>query len=31
MMNGLDCEEAFVHWFGPQRVFGGMAFVCGVK
>ncbi len=28
LMNGLGIEERFVEWFGPERVFGGMAFVC---
>ncbi|HPD28745.1 MAG TPA: 2-dehydropantoate 2-reductase [Phycisphaerae bacterium] len=28
LMNGLGIEERFVQWFGPERVFGGMAFVC---
>jgi 2-dehydropantoate 2-reductase len=28
LMNGMGIEERFVEWFGPQRVFGGMAFVC---
>ncbi len=26
LMNGLGIEERFATWFGPQRVFGGMAF-----
>jgi 2-dehydropantoate 2-reductase len=28
LMNGLGIEQAFAEWFGGQRVFGGMAFVC---
>lgn len=28
LMNGLGVEERFGQWFGPQRVFGGLAFVC---
>ena len=28
LMNGLGIEEQFAAWFGPARVFGGMAFVC---
>jgi len=28
LMNGLEVEERFGEWFGPERVFGGMAFVC---
>lgn len=28
LMNGLGIEARFADWFGPQRVFGGMAFVC---
>ncbi|MDM8008914.1 MAG: 2-dehydropantoate 2-reductase [Phycisphaerae bacterium] len=28
LMNGLGIEDRFVEWFGPERVFGGMAFVC---
>jgi 2-dehydropantoate 2-reductase len=28
LMNGLGIEERFVEWFGPDRIFGGMAFVC---
>lgn len=28
LMNGLGVEEQFSQWFGPERVFGGMAFVC---
>ncbi|GMV84266.1 MAG: 2-dehydropantoate 2-reductase [Dehalococcoidia bacterium] len=28
LMNGLDIEDSFAAWFGPARVFGGMAFVC---
>lgn len=28
LMNGLGIEERFGEWFGPQRVFGGLAFVC---
>lgn len=28
LMNGLGVEERFAEWFGAERVFGGMAFVC---
>lgn len=28
MINGLGIEERFARWFGPQRMFGGLAFVC---
>jgi 2-dehydropantoate 2-reductase len=28
LMNGLGIEARFAEWFGPERVFGGMAFVC---
>ena len=28
LMNGLGIEGRFAEWFGPGRVFGGMAFVC---
>lgn len=28
LMNGLGLEERFAAWFGGERVFGGMAFVC---
>lgn len=28
LMNGLGIEDRFAAWFGPARVFGGMAFVC---
>jgi 2-dehydropantoate 2-reductase len=28
LMNGLGIEEQFAQWFGPERIFGGMAFVC---
>ena len=28
LMNGLGVEAHFSEWFGAQRVFGGMAFVC---
>ena len=28
LMNGLGVEARFAEWFGAQRVFGGMAFVC---
>lgn len=28
LMNGLGVEDRFVEWFGPDRVFGGLAFVC---
>ncbi|NLX13221.1 MAG: 2-dehydropantoate 2-reductase [Phycisphaerales bacterium] len=28
MINGLGIEERFAQWFGPERVFGGLAFVC---
>jgi 2-dehydropantoate 2-reductase len=28
IMNGLDCEEKFVEWFGAAKVSVGMAFTC---
>ncbi|MGH2632319.1 MAG: 2-dehydropantoate 2-reductase, partial [Tepidiformaceae bacterium] len=28
LMNGLGVEEQFGAWFGAERIFGGMAFVC---
>lgn len=28
LMNGLGVEEQFAGWFDPQRIFGGLAFVC---
>ncbi len=28
LMNGLGLEERFAEWFGPERIFGGMAFTC---
>jgi len=28
LMNGLGVEDRFAEWFGPARVFGGLAFVC---
>ena len=28
LMNGLGVEARFAEWFGAERVFGGMAFVC---
>ena len=28
LMNGLGVEARFAEWFGEERVFGGMAFVC---
>ncbi len=28
LMNGLGLEERFAGWFGPERVFGGLAFTC---
>jgi 2-dehydropantoate 2-reductase len=28
LMNGLGIEDRFADWFGAERVFGGMAFVC---
>jgi 2-dehydropantoate 2-reductase len=28
LMNGLGVEEQFAGWFEPQRIFGGLAFVC---
>jgi len=28
LMNGLNVEEQLARWFGPERVFGAMAFVC---
>jgi 2-dehydropantoate 2-reductase len=27
-MNGLGLEERFAEWFGPRRIFGGLAFIC---
>jgi len=27
LMNGLGLDERFGDWFGPERIFGGMAFV----
>jgi 2-dehydropantoate 2-reductase len=27
-MNGLGVEERFAAWFGPERIFGVLAFVC---
>ena len=24
LMNGLDCEEAIINWYGAESVFGGM-------
>ncbi len=27
-MNGLGLEERFAEWFGPERIFGGLAFTC---
>lgn len=28
LMNGYDVENRFAEWFGAERIFGGMAFVC---
>ena len=28
LMNGLGLEERFAEWFGPERIFGGLAFTC---
>ena len=28
LMNGLGLEERFGEWFGPDSIFGGLAFVC---
>jgi 2-dehydropantoate 2-reductase len=28
LMNGYGVESRFAEWFGPERVFGAMAFVC---
>ena len=28
LMNVLGLEERFAEWFGPGRVFGGLAFTC---
>jgi len=28
LMNGYGLERQFAEWFGPERVFGAMAFVC---
>lgn len=28
LMNGLGVEDSFAEWFGAERVFGGLAFVC---
>ncbi len=28
LMNGLGVEDRFGHWFGRERIFGAMAFVC---
>ncbi|MFC2039104.1 2-dehydropantoate 2-reductase N-terminal domain-containing protein, partial [Chloroflexota bacterium] len=28
LMNGLGLEERFAEWFGPHRIFGGLAFTC---
>ena len=28
LMNGLGVEARFSEWFGAERIFGGMAFVC---
>ncbi len=28
MTNGLGLEERFAEWFGPEQIFGGLAFIC---
>jgi 2-dehydropantoate 2-reductase len=28
LMNGLGVEERFAGWFGPEKIFGGLAFAC---
>jgi len=28
LMNGLGLEDSFAGWFGPEHVFGGLAFTC---
>lgn len=28
LMNGLGIEERFAEWFGPEQIFGGLAFTC---
>jgi len=28
LMNGFNIEPRFGRWFGPQRIYGGLAFVC---
>lgn len=28
LMNGLGIEGYFAEWFGPERIFGGLAFTC---
>lgn len=28
MINGFNVEPRFAEWFGPERIFGGLAFVC---
>lgn len=28
LMNGLGLEDHFAGWFGPEKIFGGMAFTC---
>jgi 2-dehydropantoate 2-reductase len=28
LMNGLGVEERFAGWFGPDKIFGGLAFTC---
>lgn len=28
MINGFNVEERFAQWFGENRIFGGLAFVC---
>lgn len=28
MINGFNIEERFARWFGSERIFGGLAFVC---
>jgi 2-dehydropantoate 2-reductase len=28
LMNGLGLEDRFAEWFGPERIYGGLAFTC---